>query len=103
MRLPSVADRHLWIGFNSKECFRIARLNPAQMESMGTKDREAGKGSIEGHRLEVSDGWNSARFLRRLVNPSGYADVDRSSPLSRLWGFFALWADGLLRYSCGCL
>ena len=41
-------------------------------------------------RMEVS------RFLRRLVNPSGYADVDWSSPLSRLWRFFALWADGLL-------
>jgi hypothetical protein len=32
-----------------KECFRIARLNLAQMESISGQDREAGKGGIERH------------------------------------------------------
>jgi hypothetical protein len=39
MRVPPVAACYLWIGFNLKECFRIARLNSAQMESMSRKDR----------------------------------------------------------------
>jgi hypothetical protein len=44
---------HFWIGPDLKECFRIARLNLAQMESMSRKDREATKGGIEGHRLVI--------------------------------------------------
>jgi hypothetical protein len=49
MRLPSVAARHVRIGLNLEEGFRIAELGPTQMESISRKRREARKRYVEGH------------------------------------------------------
>jgi hypothetical protein len=70
MRPPSVVDCHLWIGFDFKECFCIARLNPAQMESMSTKDREARKGGIERHRLVILAKGTKAQVAMQLPSAS---------------------------------
>jgi hypothetical protein len=65
MRLSSVAGCHLCLGLNLKECFRIAWLNLAELESIGREEREARKGGIERHSLMISANETKAEVTTR--------------------------------------